>query len=117
MVSEPRTPTTPPGAVAAVRRVLQRERGEVARWRLSERLPAIELSFRAAGKHGGYPDQPAHVRVSTFPGPVDGVTDPAELERAAWAILTAARWLARVQGPAGAREPDPQLTIDDVLRA
>lgn len=102
---------TPPddGAVPTPVRHLRQDRGEIARWRHADRLPAVELSLRSAGTFGGYPAQPATVTVHTWPGPVDGITDPNELEAIAQSILAAADWLRRQ--PAPALEPR-QLTID-----
>jgi hypothetical protein len=105
-------PVPPAGAVADFTRHLDRDRGEVARWRHADTLPALELSLRAAGQFGGFPERPATVRVSTFPGPVQGVTDPGELRQMAWMLLDAARWLERQHGRPTA-EDDPQQTIYD----
>jgi hypothetical protein len=100
--------------VAVERRRLDTTRGEVARWRHSAALPALELRLYAAGEFGGYPEHPALVQVSTWPGPIAGITDPAELRAIAWLVLDAARWLERQTG-ALPTEPDPQLTIYDHL--
>jgi hypothetical protein len=109
-------PIPPRGVVARPRRALDVERGELARWAHADQLPHLELSLRAAGEFGGYPAQRAHVRVSTFPQRLDGITDPAELRQMAWTLLGAARWLDRAAGPRGV-EPDPQTTIYDHLEA
>jgi hypothetical protein len=97
------------------------DRGEVARWRHTDRLPALELSLRAAGKHGGYPEQPAHVLVSPHPVRMEGITDPAELRQIAWCLLAAAAWLERQHPaqpePAEPAEPDPQMTVFDFVEA
>lgn len=107
-------PSPPSGAVPTPPRQLQADRGEIAEWRHADVLPALEVSLRAAGRHGGYPDQPANVRVTTFPGPLAGVTDPRELRQCAWLLLAAAAWLER-QHPAQAApaEPDPQTSVYD----
>jgi hypothetical protein len=109
-------PTSPAGIVALDSRHLQNDRGEVARWRHADVLPYVEVSLRAAGQHGGYPEQIAHVNVRTGPATcgLDGVTDPRELRQVAWLLLDAARWLER-NAHARPAEPDPQTSIYDHL--
>lgn len=112
-MSAPRPPT---GAIASPPRTLQSDHGEIARWAHADVLPSLEVSLRAAGKHGGYPHQPANVRVSTFPGPLDGITDPRELRQCAWVLLAAATWLERQHPtPDQPADPDPQMTVFDFV--
>jgi hypothetical protein len=86
-------------------------------WRHADQLPALEVTLRAAGAFGGYHEQLAHARVSTFPGTVAGITDPAELRQMAWMLLGAARWLEAQDREPHTTEPDPQTTIYDHLEA
>jgi hypothetical protein len=106
-------PIPPPGAVARPPRGLDASRGEVAVWQHTDQLPALQVTLRAAGSFGGYPEQRAHARVSTWPATVAGITDPAELRAMAWTLLAAARWLDRHSTSPGPRTPDPQTTIYD----
>jgi hypothetical protein len=112
-------PIPPRGVVARPRRTLDASRGEVAAWRHADQLPRLEVTLRAAGAFGGYREQLAHARVSTFPGTVAGITDPAELRQMAWMLLGAARWLERAGANREPRTPDPhpQTTIYDHLEA
>jgi hypothetical protein len=108
-------PIPPRGAVARPRRALDVERGELARWAHTDQLPHLELSLRAAGAFGGYHEQLAHARVSTWPGTVTGITDPAELRHMAWMLLGAARWLEAQDREPRTPDPHPQTTIYDHL--
>jgi hypothetical protein len=94
-------------------------RGELARWAHSDRVPYLEVTlFPGAG-----PDRPPAVTVATAPGrfPLEGVTDPTELRRAAWLLLGAARALEHERRRAGlpddVPEPDPQMTVFDYPEA
>jgi hypothetical protein len=112
-------PIPPRGVAARPTRTLDASRGEVAVWQHADQLPALQVTLRAAGAFGGYPEQRAHARVSTWPGTVAGVTDPDELRQMAWMLLGAARWLERAGANREPRtpDPDPQTTIYDHLEA
>jgi hypothetical protein len=110
-------PIPPRGVVARPTRTLDASRGEIAAWRHADQLPRLEVTLRAAGAFGGYHEQLAHARVSTFPGTVTGITDPAELRQMAWMLLGAARWLEAQDREPRTTDPDPQTTIYDHLEA
>jgi hypothetical protein len=111
-------PRPPAGSIALPLGQLEPTRGENARWRHTHTLPAVELSLRVAGQHGGYRPQDAHVQIRHVPvgGPIY-TRDPGELRQIAWLYLAAAHWLDRQQpGCDEDAEPDPQTTIYDHLQ-
>lgn len=119
------TAPRPPAGVVVERPVLGNGRDELTRWRHATRPPYLTVTFHHARptveRRGRITDDgaPPRVTVGTFPGPLDGVTDPRELRQCAWTLLAAARWLdderARLDLPAPEVEPDPQMTIYDAL--
>jgi len=84
------TAPRPPAGVVVDDPMLGNGRDEIIRWRHADRLPYLAITFHhhrpaEENRRGHITDEgaPPRVTVSTFPGQLDGVTDPRELRRCA----------------------------------